>query len=114
MDPHAWIFIGGPTGVRHQNGAGLDVRAYPNPFNPVTSVVVSGLDARADERVDVSVYSVSGRLVRRLFDGRSTDDEVRVIWNGRDGSGRRVGSGVYFAVARAGGQQRVQKLVLLQ
>ncbi len=114
VDPSAWIFIGGATGVRPQPDAGFDVRAYPNPFNPTTTVVVSGLEAAAGEYVDVSVYSVSGRLVARLFDGRVARDEVRVIWNGRDGAGRRVGSGVYFALARAGSQQRVQKLVLLQ
>jgi hypothetical protein len=115
VDPYAWIVIGNATGVAPDTpGAPMALRAYPNPFNPATTLVLSGLgDARGDA-ADVSIYSAAGRRVRRPFRGRSEEGAVRFVWDGRNDAGERVGSGVYFAVARAGKGRRVIKLVLLQ
>jgi flagellar hook assembly protein FlgD len=85
--------------------------AYPNPFHPATTLRVSGVVP--GERVEVSVYSVTGRLVRRMARAAAAG-AVTFHWDGREGSGRRATSGVYLVVATAGGRKTVQKLVLLQ
>ena len=69
----------------------------PNPFNPVTTIgftVPQGEGAEAN--VSLAIYGVDGSLVRTLVRGRETRGRHSVVWDGRDASGRRVASGVYF------------------
>jgi hypothetical protein len=112
VDPYAWITIGTATGVRTGGGPGLRLDAWPNPFNPATTLVVTGLEPRAP--LEVTLYSPDGRRVRRLARGSPKGSTVRLRWDGRSDTGRRVPSGVYFAVATSGGGRIVHKLVLLQ
>ncbi|MBM3238949.1 T9SS type A sorting domain-containing protein [Candidatus Poribacteria bacterium] len=71
---------------------------YPNPFNPETWIPYQ-LSAESD--VTVEVYDIHGRLVRRFVLGMQragsyiTKDRA-VYWNGKNESGERVASGVYF------------------
>jgi len=66
----------------------------PNPFGGSTTSVRFGL--HADGPADLSVYSVQGRLVKRLTGGAQTAGEHVAQWDGRDDSGRRATAGVYF------------------
>ncbi len=85
---------------------------YPNPFNSVTVVRYDLPDVT---KVDLRVYGLSGRLVRTLVDGVVQNAGRRsVVWDGRDGQGRPVGSGVYFYRLEAGGESFRKKMVLLK
>ncbi len=64
----------------------------PNPFNPSTEIRFA-TTARA--RVQVAVYDVRGRPVRALLDMAVEEGEHAVRWDGRDGAGQRLPSGVY-------------------
>jgi hypothetical protein len=106
---------GAPTGVDEGE---LDapvkyelVGAQPNPFNPVTSVVYGAPQAGA---VRVSVYSAGGREVRVLVDGPVEAGYHEVVWDGRDGSGVPMASGVYFVRMDAPGYSGSVKAVLLK
>ena len=52
--------------------------------------------------VTVKIYNARGHLVRDLFAGRLEAGSRRLVWDGRDGQGRQVASGVYFVRAVAG------------
>jgi flagellar hook assembly protein FlgD len=47
-------------------------------------------------RAKVTVYDVTGRLVRILADGVAEAGEHHVAWDGKDAHGRTVSSGLYF------------------
>ena len=66
---------------------------YPNPFNPVTTIRFE-LPEASDLRL--TVYDVSGRVVRTLADGTLPAGPHQVRWEGRDASGRAAPSGLYF------------------
>ena len=66
---------------------------YPNPFN---AEVVIPFALGAEARAELVVYDVLGRRVRVLVDEVLGSGQHRVVWNGRDGGGNRVASGVYF------------------
>lgn len=89
--------------------------SYPNPFNPDTEVRVSfpGDFIGKNERVSVRVYSVTGALVRDLYEGGATGD-FAVRWDGTDNRGNRVASAMYYATVVAGGSKETVKLVLLK
>ncbi|MEZ4389317.1 MAG: FG-GAP-like repeat-containing protein [Candidatus Krumholzibacteriia bacterium] len=85
----------------------------PNPFNPVTTVrlyVVPG----ADTRLDLSVYDVRGREVRRLHHGDAGSGWHEFTWDGRDDSGRGQSSGVYFVRARQAASTQTFKMTLVK
>jgi len=64
----------------------------------------------------VRVFDVRGREVRRLGGGVLPVGRHSVMWNGRDGFGREVASGVFFAVLYADGQRvgPIQKMSLVR
>ena len=87
---------------------------YPNPFNPTTTVEFTMPKA---DRVNLSIYDVSGRLVCELVDGYAEAGYHQVTWNGKNDSGDRIASGVYFARLKADSNDwniSVEKLVLLK
>ena len=67
--------------------------AYPNPFNPSTTISFT-LDRAT--RAQVSVYTVDGRHVRTLTDESYAAGAHQVVWQGTDGDGRAVASGAYL------------------
>ena len=83
---------------------------YPNPFNSQT--IISYRLARAGE-VRLSVYSATGQLVRSLIADWQQAGEHSSRWNGRDGGGAPVASGVYLYALEAGGEREMRRLLLL-
>ena len=81
----------------------------PNPFNPSTTIEF-GLASPA--RVTLSIYDVSGRLIRTLIEEPRAAGVYKQPWDGRDAAGRAVASGVYFYRLRAGAFTDTKKLVL--
>lgn len=84
----------------------------PNPFGLRTSI---RYELPQDSPVSINVYSVSGRLVRRLVDEMSQPaGRYSVSWDGRDDAGRRVGSGVYYYSLSAPPFERTRTMVLVR
>jgi hypothetical protein len=95
-------------------GPRIMATSQPNPFNPETSIRVAlphGVSGSGP--VSVRVYSVTGALVRELYDGAAEGD-FAVRWDGRDSRGAQVASGTYYAQIRAGAERQTLKLVMLK
>jgi hypothetical protein len=71
---------------------------YPNPFNPQTSLTLSV--ARASV-VHVDIYDALGRRVWSRERQVTRPGRVVLIWDGRDQSGEKVSTGLYWARIRA-------------
>jgi hypothetical protein len=83
----------------------------PNPFNPVTTI---RYELPVDAHVEVEIYNIAGRLVRRLVDGPVEAGYRQAIWDGTDGRGRAVASGVYLYRMSAGTFESRRMMVLLK
>ena len=83
----------------------------PNPFNP--STVISFTLAESGP-AELQVFNLRGQNVRRLVAGSLEAGEHSVTWDGRDDSGARVPSGVYFYKLTAGDFEGLQRMVLLK
>ncbi len=85
----------------------------PNPFNPSTNIRYV-----IDEpgRVTLRIYSVKGELIRTLVDEDHTvvASGHSVVWDGRDGRGEAVASGVYLYRMETRGFGVTRKMVLLR
>jgi hypothetical protein len=70
----------------------VGTQVYPNPFHPQgagRSLTFAGLPLGAS----LNVFALDGRLVRQL---EGEDSSNTATWDGRNGAGQLVGSGVYF------------------
>jgi hypothetical protein len=66
----------------------------PNPFNPETTIHYE-LPEMANVRL--VIYDLSGQAIRTLVhDAHHQPGQYTVMWDGQDGAGRPVASGVYF------------------
>jgi hypothetical protein len=83
----------------------------PNPFSDATEVRFALAKSR---EVRLSVMDISGRLVQLLAEGSAPVGVTSVPWDGRDTSGKRVASGVYFFRLESGKEARTVKGTFLR
>jgi hypothetical protein len=90
---------------------------YPNPFNPETWVPYQIAE---DADVIIRIYDVKGHLIRVLDLGHKTagfyvTKEEAAFWNGRNDTGEKIASGLYFYQLQAGKfQSPVTRMVILK
>jgi len=80
--------------------------AYPNPFNPSTTVDYT---VSQSGNVNVSVYDINGRMVEELVNEYRSTDEYTITWNAS-----AQPSGVYFITMISGEFTSTQKVMLLK
>jgi predicted outer membrane repeat protein len=90
---------------------GGPVRAFPNPFNPSTTI---HFELDRSMRVELSIFDLAGRRVRTLVSGALPAGTHGEQWDGTDSSGRLVSSGTYFARVRTEDYETVGRLVLVK
>jgi cytochrome c553 len=101
-----------PTGTAGTPPARTELfPAFPNPFNPVTTIRFS-LATR--QRVRIDVFDVTGARVSTLVDEARPAGVQRVTWNGRDSREEPVASGVYMIRMTTAERTFVRKAVLLK
>jgi hypothetical protein len=98
--------------------AGVERAPAPGPFhlivrpNPSGSCVQIELVRHRTGHVDVSVYSVGGELVKRLYRGVTQEENLSLEWTGVNRAGDRVSPGIYFVFAREGSKTAARKVIL--
>jgi flagellar hook assembly protein FlgD len=86
----------------------LSLASGPNPFREGTRLTLTLPHA---SQVELGVYDASGRLVRRIQEGRLEPGTWGFAWDGRDAHEGVVRAGVYFVRARVDGSVIRTKLV---
>jgi len=98
----------GADGPVHVNGLSQN---FPNPFNPMTTVRFS-LSEKGP--VNITVYDVDGRKVRVLVDGVREAGPHSLVWDGKNGAGQPLASGVYFVRYTVGEESFWRKAAILR
>jgi hypothetical protein len=86
--------------------------ASPNPFTETTSIAYTV--PTQGGYVEITVYDVTGREIRRLLSGEMPGGHGVALWDGLDNDGERVASGVYFARLDVDGLTAMGKLMVLK
>jgi hypothetical protein len=72
-----------------------EVMPYPNPMTERTAFTF--LHNQSDPvNVEVQVYTVAGRVIRKIKQERLSERFVQIPWDGRDEDGDRLANGIYF------------------
>ncbi len=84
---------------------------FPNPFNPSTTI---SFYLPEQNEISLTVYDVSGRLIRELEGGALGAGWHSATWDGMSASGNAAGSGAYFCRLKAGKEIITVKMILLR
>ncbi|MFB0517052.1 MAG: T9SS type A sorting domain-containing protein [Candidatus Neomarinimicrobiota bacterium] len=85
--------------------------AFPNPFNPTTTI---RFDLPMAGEVSLMVYDLLGREVARLVDGYMEPGYHQTQWNGRNVDGYELPSGIYIARLTTPEYSKAVKMLLLK
>jgi|GEM_PF-1184100 len=135
-EPGIWMatasFTVGEPGISEQpeerevSTAFFLAQSLPNPMRSNTAISygvpgdgrpvgAAGSGGRPGcSHVTLSIYNLAGQLVRRLVDAKEEPGIKRIVWDGRDGQGTMVSSGVYFYRLTVGEQDATRRLVVLK
>jgi len=84
---------------------------YPNPFNPSTTI---NYNLEVHGYVDITIYDELGQSVIKLFEDYQSAGEHQLEWNGKNGKGESMPSGVYFCKVVFNNLSKTIKLSLLR
>ncbi len=86
-----------------------ELKNYPNPFNPTTTISFSIADYT--KNTELVIYNLKGQEIRQFS---ISDDQHSIVWNGTDENNYSVSSGIYFYKLRNGNYTSTKKMILLK
>ncbi|MFC1526849.1 FlgD immunoglobulin-like domain containing protein [Candidatus Latescibacterota bacterium] len=111
------VLKGDPVTAVVESGEGTSVPivslgpCYPNPFNAEIAVPFA---LPTSGPVELVVYDILGRRVRKLADGPQSPGLHAVTWDGRDEEGRQLATGIYLCRLIQGTTIQSRKVLLLR
>jgi hypothetical protein len=104
----------GPVSVT-TGGPAIDrVALGPCVPNPVRGAATISFQIPMAAVISLKIFDINGRQVRILADGAHLPGRHRAAWDGTDGRGKAVASGVYFYRLEAGGTSLTGKLTYIR
>ncbi len=83
--------------------------AYPNPFNPKTTINFS---VKENETAQLNIYNSKGQIVKTYSVFENGNHSIE--WLGKDNFGNKVGSGVFFYRLKSASTIQIKKMLLLK
>lgn len=84
---------------------------YPNPFNPSTTI---SYDLDKAGNVELAIYNIIGQKIATLVNKQQLAGQHQVIWDGNDGNGNMVSSGIYLYKLKTEKFSQTKKMMYLQ
>jgi len=108
----------GETGVARIEpyGAGPDrIGVYNNVFNPLKGEkTVIKIDTTEQTHIKINLYDTRGKKIKEIADEERGAEICRYYWDGKDGSGNIVGSGLYLVHIEAGDYKKTKKIIVVK
>jgi hypothetical protein len=95
-------------------GEYLLLKAFPNPFNPSTTLCVNIPQNLSGALVQLSIYDIQGKLVKTVLNKSLSSGNYLYKWDGKNDNGVGVSSGVYITNLRVKDQSNSVKILLLK
>ncbi len=87
------------------------VRNYPNPFNPETTI---DFMTAKEGNVKITIFNIKGQKVCELFNGVLPNGSHQLNWNGKDQNNNKVGTGIYFYTISTNQSTVSRKMTLIK
>jgi len=85
--------------------------AYPNPFNPTTTIHYGVPDTRD---IKIMIYDLIGREIATLYKGEQNAGWYEITWNGLLNNGSLAPAGMYLFKVIAAGEIKTSKITLVK
>ncbi len=85
--------------------------AYPNPFNPITTISFSIKDKSFTA---LEIYNIKGQKVKTLKKAVLDKGNYHIQWDGKNDQGHKAGSGIYFYRLSTKDYLKIKKVILLK
>jgi len=113
------------TGIREnaedegKSRPNVNIEAHPNPFTKKVEIRMQISEITKIENrnlpISIYIYNVTGKLVKSFSPFTPHSSFIKgVSWNGKNNSGKSVGSGIYFCKLQIGDFKTIRKLILLR
>ncbi|MCD4848100.1 MAG: PQQ-binding-like beta-propeller repeat protein [Candidatus Aegiribacteria sp.] len=99
------------TGITLKPSSRLALCASPNPFYSAASI---SFELSEPGWTSVTVYDLSGRIVRTLENSELGTGQHSIVWDGRRKNGEPVSAGLYLCRIESGGISETTGLCLLR
>ena len=99
------------TDYTQPNHALLDLKNYPNPFNPSTSIQFTLIQ---NDKLSLNIYNIKGQLIWSFPKKYFPAGKHELVWNGKDFHGNNQPSGIYFYQIVSQNFQETKKMLLLK
>jgi len=99
------------TSVKSQNNLPTKFQLeqnYPNPFSSSTTI---SYKLNQKSNVQVNIYDILGRVVRKFSGGDQSTGSHSILWDGLNNFGEKLATGIYFYRVQAGGEVQVKKMI---
>lgn len=113
-DGEIYKIVSDPAGADENQSPGGSFRMGPAIPNPTGARTEVRLELPAPGHVSVRVYDAAGREVRTMLSENWAPGAHRVEWDGKDGTGAVVPSGVYFLRAEMNGESVTRRVSLVR
>jgi len=84
---------------------------YPNPFNPITFIPFK---ISTQMKIELAVYDIRGRKIKTLVNNYLPGGSYNIRWDGRDETGKEVGSGLYLYRMKADDEIFTKKMIVFK
>ncbi len=84
---------------------------YPNPFNPQTTI---SFTLKQSGYTTLEIFNIRGQKLSTLVSEHMPAGTHKVIWDGRDQSGRMMPSGTYLYRLQVNDFQKMRKMMLIK
>ena len=104
---------GGINEVGSEDIERISFEVFPNPFRDNTDITYELLKTPPEQIVELTIFNVCGRLVRR-FEGLRSSIRGQIRWDGCDTSGRELPSGIYILRFEVADYSTEEKVLLIR
>ena len=87
---------------------------YPNPFQVKSSQTSIEFSLKREGRTEVSIYNIKGQKVKTLADKNFNSGNHKLIWDGKNNTGKEVSSGIYFYKIEQDGKTQTKKMIVIK
>lgn len=88
--------------------------AYENILSRSNSRAIIRYELLSAGSLSINVYTVSGALVKNLYNGAAAAGKGTVEWDGTNSSGGKAASGIYYIKAEGPGLDTVEKVAIVR
>ncbi|HLK27546.1 MAG TPA: T9SS type A sorting domain-containing protein [Puia sp.] len=86
------------------------ISVFPNPLSHSTTISFS---LEQPQKVSVSIFDLSGRLVSKIADANMEDGLHQLIWDAKDTRGNSVLKGIYFIKVETQHGTEIRKIIVM-